>query len=78
VVYKWQEEFLWESPLVTGTIAAINTFDAQVNLKIPSAKTNVKIGATDLFNKRYLQYAGGPTLGGLYYVALTFDGLINK
>lgn len=78
VVYKWQDSFLWESPLVTGNIAAINTFDAQISIKLPKVKTSVKTGATNIFNKRYIQYAGGPTIGGLYYVALTLDGLLNK
>jgi iron complex outermembrane receptor protein len=78
LVYKWQQSFLWESPLVTGTIPAINTFDAQVSLKIPKAKTSVKAGATDIFNKRYIQYAGGPTIGGMYYVAITLEGLLTK
>ncbi|SMC94403.1 TonB-dependent receptor [Pedobacter nyackensis] len=78
VVYKWQDAFLWESPLVTGQIAAINTFDTQVSVKIPKVKTSIKTGATNIFNKRYVQYAGGPTIGGLYYVAITLDGLLNK
>ncbi|MDB5011896.1 MAG: outer rane cobalamin receptor protein, partial [Daejeonella sp.] len=78
IAYKWQESFLWESPLVTGQVDAINTFDAQTTYKIPKAKASVKVGGTNIFNKRYIQYAGGPTLGGLYYVALTIDGLLNK
>ena len=78
IAYKWQESFLWESPLVTGQVDAINTFDAQTTYKIPSAKASIKVGGTNIFNKRYIQYAGGPTLGGLYYVALTFDGLLKK
>lgn len=77
-VYKWQKEFLWESPLVTGTIAAINTVDAQVTYKIPKQKASVKMGGTNIFNKRYLQYAGGPSIGGIYYVALTIEGLLRK
>jgi outer membrane receptor protein involved in Fe transport len=76
-VYKWQKEFLWESPLVTGTIAEINTVDAQVTYKLPKQKASVKAGATNIFNKRYLQYAGGPTIGGIYYVAITIDGLLK-
>jgi len=77
VVWKWQESFLWESPLVNGTVPAFNTFDAQVTLRVPKQKANVKVGASNIFNNNYVQYAGGPTLGGLYYVALTFDGLLN-
>lgn len=78
VIYKWQQGFLWESPLVTGAVPAIHTFDAQISLRVPQYKANFKLGATDLLNRRYIQYAGGPTLGGLYYVAVTFDGLLNK
>jgi len=78
IIYKWQQGFLWESPLVTGSVPAIHTFDAQVSLRVPQYKANFKFGATDLFNRRYIQYAGGPTLGGLYYVAITLDGLLNK
>ncbi len=78
VIYKWQQGFLWESPLVTGSVPAIHTFDAQVSLRVPQDKASIKVGATDLLNRRYIQYAGGPTLGGLYYVAITLDGLLEK
>jgi outer membrane cobalamin receptor len=75
--WRWQESFLWESPLVNGTVPAFHSFDAQVTYKVPQAKANIKLGGTNLFNRNYVQYAGGPTLGGLYYLALTFDGLLN-
>ena len=78
VVYKWQKAFLWESPLVTGTVPAINSFDAQITLRVPEAKTTLKIGGSNIFNSNYIQYAGGPTLGGLYYAAITIDGLLSK
>ncbi|WP_207535162.1 TonB-dependent receptor [Desertivirga arenae] len=77
LVYKWQDKFLWESPLVTGKVDEINTFDAQVNYRIPKQKATIKLGGTNIFNKRYIQYAGGPTLGGLYYAAITIDGLLH-
>ena len=77
-VYKWQNSFLWESPLVTGEVKAINTFDAQFTYRIPQANASIKIGGTNIFNKPFLQYAGGPTLGALYYAAVTFEGLLNK
>jgi len=77
VVYRWQEKFLWESPLVNGNVPAIHTFDAQVTYKVPTIKGTVKVGGSNIFNNNYIQYAGGPTLGGLYYVAITFDNLLN-
>lgn len=78
VMWKWQDSFLWESPLVTGNVSAYSTVDAQITYHIPSAKTTIKWGGANIFDHRYLQYAGGPTIGALYYVAVTFDGLLGK
>lgn len=78
VVWKWQDSYLWESPLVTGKIGAINNIDAQVTYRVPKLKSTIKVGGTDVLNNRYIQYAGGPTIGALYYVAITIDGLLSK
>jgi iron complex outermembrane recepter protein len=74
VAYRWQQEFLWESPLVTGQVDAISTFDAQVTYKAPKIHSTFKLGGSNIFNNNYIQYAGGPALGGLYYLAITVDG----
>ena len=78
IVWKWQDSFLWESPLVTGNIAAINNIDAQITYRIPSVKSTIKFGGTNVLNNRHIQYAGGPTIGSLYYMAITVDGLLNN
>jgi iron complex outermembrane recepter protein len=78
VVWRWQQAFLWESPLVTGTVPSYNTIDAQVTFRFPKLNSQLKLGGADLFNRRYIQYAGGPTIGGLYYAAITVDGLLKK
>jgi iron complex outermembrane recepter protein len=78
IVWRWQNAFLWESPLVTGGVPAFSTVDAQVSFKLPVLKSAIKAGASNIFNHRYIQYAGGPTIGGLYYVAITVDGLLTK
>ncbi|MFP7654905.1 TonB-dependent receptor [Chryseobacterium proteolyticum] len=73
VVARWQNQFLWESPLASGNIPAYYTIDAQATWKLPEIHANVKVGATNLFNRRYFQYAAGPEIGGLYYLAFTYD-----
>jgi iron complex outermembrane receptor protein len=78
VVWRWQQSFLWESPLVTGNVPAFSTVDAQATYRIPTIKSTIKLGGSNIFNHRYIQYAGGPTLGALYYVSITVDGLLNK
>ena len=78
MIWKWQDSFLWESPLANGTVPSYHTFDAQVSIKVPTLKATVKAGGANILNQRYIQYAAGPTIGGLYYVAITVDGLLNK
>ncbi|MBT2619382.1 TonB-dependent receptor [Chryseobacterium sp. ISL-6] len=73
IVARWQNQFLWESPLASGNIPAYYTVDAQATWKLPEINANVKIGATNLLNRRYFQYAAGPEIGGLYYLAFTYD-----
>jgi len=78
VVWRWQYTFVWESPLANGIVSVYNTIDAQVNLRVPDLHTTIKIGGANLLNTRYIQYVAGPTLGGLYYVAVTYDGTVIR
>lgn len=77
VVWKWQDAFFWESPLANGRVSAYSTIDAQVSFKVPKLKTTIKAGGANIFNHRYIQYAAGPTIGALYYTAITIDGLLK-
>lgn len=77
IVWKWQNSFLWESPLVTGKIDAINNIDAQVTLRLPAANSTIKLGGTNVLNTRHIEYAGGPTIGALYYVSWTIENLLK-
>lgn len=78
IVWRWQDVFLWESPLANGVVPAFSTVDAQFNVRIPALKTTIKVGGTNLLNQRYFQYAAGPTIGGLYYMAITFDNTVIR
>lgn len=78
IVWRWQDAFVWESPLANGNVPAYQVVDAQVNYRIPKAKATIKIGGANIFNNRYIQYAAGPTIGGLYYAAISIEGLLNK
>lgn len=77
VTWRWQNALLWESPLVTGNIPAFNTLDAQINYRIKPIKTAVKLGGSNILNHRYLQYAGGPTIGALYYLSVTIENILK-
>jgi outer membrane receptor protein involved in Fe transport len=78
IVGKYQTEFLWQSPLANGVVPSFFTVDAQFNVRVPKLKTTVKVGGSNILNKRYFQYAAGPTIGGFYYVSLMFDNALVK
>ncbi len=78
IIWRWQNNVYWESTLANGWVPAYSTIDAQVNLRVPKWKSTIKVGGTDIFNNRYYQFAAGPTIGALYYVAITVDGLLKK
>jgi iron complex outermembrane recepter protein len=78
VVWRWQDEVFWESTLANGEVPAYSTVDAQISVKVPKLKSTMKFGGTNILNERYIQFAAGPTVGALYYVAVTVDGLLQK
>lgn len=87
--FRHQDAFVWEAGFVQPTTAsqvdlftnttvrAINNLDAQVSLKLPSMKSIVKVGGTNLFGRPYVQAFGSAAVGSMYYVSLTFDELLN-
>ncbi|NCI46816.1 TonB-dependent receptor [Sediminibacterium soli] len=78
IVWKWQDGFLWESPLVNGRVEAISTVDAQLTFRLPAFRSTVKLGGANILDTRHIQYAGGPTIGAMYYTAITWEGLAGK
>lgn len=77
IAYRWQDAFLWESSFAQGEVPAVGVFDAQVSYRVKAAKSVIKLGGSDIFNKRYVLNYGGPTLGAIYYISVTFDQLMN-
>ncbi|MFY0606702.1 MAG: TonB-dependent receptor [Cyclobacteriaceae bacterium] len=77
VTYRWQTEFEWQSSFAIGDVPAYSTVDAQVSYKLDKLKSVLKLGGSNLLNKYYLQSWGGPDIGGIYYLSITFDQLMN-
>ena len=71
--YRWQGEFYWNSSFAAGTVPAFSTLDAQVNFKIPSVNSVIKVGGSNLLNKYYITSYGNPSSGAIYYVSYTFN-----
>ena len=77
VTYRWQSAFRWEAGFGRGDVPAVGTVDAQVSYHLPALKSWVKLGGSNILNNRHVLSFGGPTLGAIYYVTITFDQLLN-
>ncbi|TKB98276.1 TonB-dependent receptor [Pedobacter cryotolerans] len=71
--YRWQDRFTWFSSFAGGEVPAFGTVDAQVNLKVPSVNSVIKIGGSNILNKYYFTSYGNPEVGAMYYVSLAFN-----
>ncbi|HEY4208425.1 MAG TPA: TonB-dependent receptor [Puia sp.] len=77
VMYRWQDSFTWNSSFATGNVSAFGTIDAQVSYKLPSVKTIIKIGGSNILNHYYQTSFGNPKIGAVYYLCMTFDELLK-
>lgn len=77
VTYRWQDAFRWESTFAIGDVPAYNTVDAQVSIRLPDIKSVVKIGGSNILNEYYIQSLGGPNIGAIYYISVTFDEMMK-
>ncbi|MGY4385303.1 iron complex outermembrane receptor protein [Pedobacter sp. UYP24] len=76
LAWHWQSAFDWYGTfngVRPGRIKAYSMVDAQINKKIPSINTTIKLGGSNIFNKYVSQAYGSPAVGAVYYVALSFD-----
>ncbi len=77
VAYRYQTAFRWEASFGRGNVPAVGTVDAQLSYKLSGMRSILKLGGSNLLNTRNVLNYGGPTLGAIYYLSLTFDELLN-
>jgi outer membrane receptor protein involved in Fe transport len=70
ITYRWQKSYFWQSFLVTGTVPAYQTLDAQITSQWK--KMSAKVGGTNIFNHYYYSFLGGAAIGGMYYCTLNY------
>ena len=72
VNFRHQVSYYSQTFLVAGSVPALSSLDAQLSYKVPAAQVRVKLGASNVLNQYYVTYLGGPSVGGLYYLTVTY------
>lgn len=73
VTYRWVDSFNYEGTFAVGQVPSYSTVDAMVSYKLPSIKSLIKVGGTNIFNKYYYNGFGNVQIGGLYYVSFGWN-----
>ncbi len=70
--FRHQVSYYSQTFLVNGSVPAYSSLDAQLSYQVPAEKIRFKLGASNILNNYYVTYLGGPSVGGLYYLAVTY------
>jgi outer membrane receptor protein involved in Fe transport len=70
---RWNTEYLWQSSFGDGMIPENTVLDAQINYGFPKLKSVIKVGATNLFGKDYLQVIGAGAIGQMWFASWTIN-----
>lgn len=80
IAWRWQDAFDWTgtfNQLRPGRIDAYSIVDVQFNFRLPSIKSQIKLGANNLFNNQVYQAYGSPSIGAVYFIAIVFDQMFR-
>ncbi|WP_034060612.1 TonB-dependent receptor [Lacinutrix jangbogonensis] len=75
ISYRFSDDYFWEATFGNGIVPEFHVLDAQVNYKIPSLKSVIKVGATNLTGDEYFTAFGTGFIGSMYYASLTINNL---
>ncbi|MEX0769547.1 MAG: TonB-dependent receptor [Balneolaceae bacterium] len=78
LTYRWQDAFRWESSFVFMDVDAVSTVDAQISYRLPQINSVVKLGGSNILNEQHILNGGGPNLGAVYYISLTYDSVFRR
>jgi outer membrane receptor protein involved in Fe transport len=77
VNYRWQTAFEWQSSFGVWQVPQFGVVDAQLNYKVSSIRSMIKIGGTNIGGGDYRTNIGSPFVGQQYYISITFDEFLK-
>ncbi len=78
VKLKSWSDYTWQSPFGVGPVDAASIVDVALTYKLKAAQSQIKVGASNVFNNEYRTIYGGPGIGGLYFISWTYDQMFSK
>jgi hypothetical protein len=70
---RWWTEYVWQSSFGDGIVPENTVLDAQISYAIPSLKSQLKLGAANLFGEDYIQVVGAGAIGQQWFIQWTIN-----
>lgn len=71
--FKWWDSYLWTSPFATGEVPSNYTMDVQLSYELQRWYTTVRVGMSNILDRKYIQAYGSGQVGRFMYASLSFD-----
>ncbi|MEO1050315.1 MAG: TonB-dependent receptor [Bacteroidota bacterium] len=72
-ILRTRRAFQWESNFGDGEVPEYFNLDTQVSIKLPKMHSLLKIGFSNIGNEYYADTFGGPRIGAVPYIQITYD-----
>ena len=73
MVFRLRTNYYWESTFLDGPIDTYGHFDFQLNVRMPSAKSMLKFGVSNVGIEEYYNMFGGPSIGSILFATFTYN-----
>jgi hypothetical protein len=70
---RYNTEYLWQSSFADGMVPENTVLDAQINYGFPKLKSVLKVGATNIGGKDYIQVIGAGAIGQQWFASWTIN-----
>jgi outer membrane receptor protein involved in Fe transport len=70
---RWQDEFLYQSRFIDALVDDRLVLDAQLSFGVPSLRSQIKVGGTNLTGENYTSVPGAGIIGSQYYISWTIN-----
>lgn len=71
--YKWVDSYRWESTFGDGDVPSFSILDLQLSYEMPKYFSTVRVGSSNLLNKKRQEAYGAPFIGRMFYVSWLFE-----
>ena len=71
--YRWSDSYFWQATFGDGMIDAYTVLDAQINYQIPSWKSTIKAGGSNVLGEEYFSAIGTGAVGSIFYVGWSYN-----